>query len=442
VTGTRPTGSLRYRAYGQFHRNARLFLVTSLVSGAAISLWWIDFNLYLVALGFEPATIGVVATISSVAGALVAFPASAWSDRVGRRVLFLAGLIASIAALLGLIASEALVVVIVAAALWSAGNQAFQVVASPYMTEHSDPGHRNELFAIQFAIQNVTNIVAAILGGVVATAIAAAIGLPPGGPGTYRIILIAMTVLLAAGILVVLRLTDDRPSQTTPQRLRRLGEPAAFPADPRRSRTVLGITIRDRGRFAKLVIPGFLISLGAGQIIPFLNIFIQGKFGLDLAELNAVFAITALGTTVAILLQPRLARRFGQITSVVIVQGASIPFLVILGFSPVLWTVIAAMAVRNSLMNAGNPIFNAFSMEQVDPAERATLSAAMSVLWQIGWIFGGIWYAALQATLGFEAGYTINFLTIIALYSTATVLYWHWFRAVDRRKLAAARLQA
>ena len=51
----------------------------------------------------------------------------------------------------------------------------------------------------------------------------------------------------------------------------------------------------------------------------------------------------------------------------VIVQGASIPFLVVLGFSPVLWTVILAMAVRNSLMNAGNPIFSAFAMERVSP---------------------------------------------------------------------------
>ena len=65
------------------------------------------------------------------------------------------------------------------------------------------------------------------------------------------------------------------------------------------------------------------------------------------------------------------------------------------------------MAVRNSLMNAGNPIFNAFSMEQVSPGERATLSAAMSVLWQVGWVVGGIWYASLQATLGFDAGYTV-----------------------------------
>ena len=71
----------------------------------------------------------------------------------------------------------------------------------------------------------------------------------------------------------------------------------------------------------------------------------------------------------------------------------------------------------------------------VSPGQRATLSAAMSVLWQIGWVIGGIWYALLQANLGFDAGYNVAFVTIIALYTTATVMYWVWFRDVDRRAL-------
>ena len=53
----------RLRAYvGRFtgfERDARVFLVAALVSGAAISLYWIDFNLYLAALGLTPATIGL-----------------------------------------------------------------------------------------------------------------------------------------------------------------------------------------------------------------------------------------------------------------------------------------------------------------------------------------------------------------------------------------------
>jgi MFS family permease len=429
----RRTGLGGLLAFSRFHRDARLFLVTTLVAGAALSLYWIDFNLYLASLGLSTATIGLVSTIASIAGAIAAFPASAASDRFGRRAIIAIGIATGLVALIGLLLTQALPLIVAFAALWAIGQQALGVVQAPFLTEHSEPAHRNELFAVQFAIQNATNVVAAVLGGIVAAVIAGVAGLDPAGPATYRVILVLMAALLVAGLATVALLTDDRPRTVAGPRLVSLGEPAAFPPDPRLRRARLGIVVRDRGLVGRLLLPGLLISIGAGQVIPFLNIFVQRKYGLDLASINAVFAFTSLGTVVAILAQPRLARRFGQITSVVLVQGASIPFLVVLGFSPVLWTVILAMAVRNSLMNAGNPIFNAFAMEQVTPAERATVSAAMSVLWQVGWVVGGTWYALLQAILGFDAGYALNFVTIIVLYTIATGLYWVWFRAADRR---------
>jgi MFS family permease len=168
---------------GRFHRDARVFLATTLVAGAALSLYWIDFNLYLASLGLSTATIGVIATVSSVAGALVAFPASAASDRFGRRAVIAAGLLLGIVALVGLVLVSGPVPIAIFAALWSVGWQALQVVQAPFLTEHSDAEHRNELFAIQFAIQNVTNVLAAILGAVVATAIASALGIAADGPG-------------------------------------------------------------------------------------------------------------------------------------------------------------------------------------------------------------------------------------------------------------------
>ena len=431
-------GTLRWRMWGRYQRDARLILVTSLVAGAAISLWWIDFNLYLEATGLSTAEIGVVGTLASIAGGAVAFPASALSDQSGRRIVFAGALLAALGGLgMLIVAGTSIPLIAIAAMLWSAGNSAFTVVVPPFLAERSEPEHRNELFALQYAVQNVTNIVAAVLGGLVAVAVAGWLGIDPAGRGVYLVILLIMAALLAAGIGTIRALSDDRPRTMAGPTLRRLGEPAAFPPDPRRHRARLGITIVDRARFARLVLPGFLISIGAGQVIPYLNLFVQQKFGLNLAELNAVFALTSLGTAVAILVQPQLARRFGQVASVVIVQGVSIPFLVVLGFSPVLWMVVAAMAVRSSLMNAGNPIANAFAMEAVSPAERATLSAAVSVLWQLGWVIGGVWYTSLQAVLGFSGGYTGNFVTIIALYTVATALYWIWFRAHDRRRLAA-----
>jgi hypothetical protein len=52
----------------------------------------------------------------------------------------------------------------------------------------------------------------------------------------------------------------------------------------------------------------------------------------------------------------------------------------------------------------------------------------------------------LQVTLGFEAGYTVNFVTVIVLYSVGTWLYWRWFHrgrgASHERPGAADRLSA
>jgi hypothetical protein len=53
------------RSVGRFQRDARVFLVTTFVAGAALSLYWIDFNLYLASLGLPNATIGAVSTIAS-----------------------------------------------------------------------------------------------------------------------------------------------------------------------------------------------------------------------------------------------------------------------------------------------------------------------------------------------------------------------------------------
>jgi MFS family permease len=413
-----------FRRYVQgfrgFERDARVFLVATLFSGAAISLFWIDFNLYLAALGFDRATIGLVAATGSLSGALMAFPASMVSDRIGRRLVMMGGIGLMAAALALLSVVDSLPLVFLLAAMYAAGQQSLFVVQIPFLSEHSRTDQRSELFSLQFALMQVTQVGAAVLGGVTATAIAAAVGIGPAEAGVFRIVLMIQTALLIAALLVMTRVQDDRRrasdgrTRTDPSRLGRLG-----------------IRVGDRRLFFRILLPGFLIALGAGQVIPFLNLYISGKFALDLSQINGVFALTGFGTVLAILIQPALARRFGKVRSVVIVQVASLPFLAVLGFSPILWMVIIAMAVRNSLMNAGNPILNAFAMEQVRPDERATMAAAMSVLWSVGWVISGPWYSLVQANLGFERGYTVAFITIILLYSVATTLYWWWFRDAE-----------
>jgi uncharacterized membrane protein YhdT len=92
---------------------------------------------------------------------------------------------------------------------------------------------------------------------------------------------------------------------------------------------------------------------------------------------------------------------------------------------------VIALTVRNSLMNAGSPIFDAFAMERISAGERATLAAGMTLLWSLGWTIAPLYYSELQATLGFTAGYAVDFITIIVMYSIATAVLWTWFRDAD-----------
>jgi MFS family permease len=418
-----------------FERDARVFLFTTLLSSGSISLFWINFNLYLAALGLAPATIGLIAATGALSSTLAAIPASILADRYGRRLAMMLGAALSASALAGLMLFSDLPLLFLLAIAQGAGMQAMFVVAVPFLTERSRAEHRSELFALQFAITNGTQVVAALVGGAIAAAVAAAFGHGAASPEAYRVLLGLMLLLMLAALMSMFRLSDDRPS-----RLMRATPEGPAPVRPpgRGAGTLgmlgrLGVHIGDPRLTFKLLLPGFLIALGAGQVIPFLNLYVQGRFQLELSEVNAVFAVTAFGTMLAILLQPALARRYGKIGSVVIVQAASIPFLIVLGFAPLVWLVVIAMAVRNSLMNAGNPILNAFVMEQVRPAERATIAAVMSLLWSFGWVVAGLYYSAIHAALGFEAGYTVNFITIIVLYSVATALYWLWFRHAESR---------
>jgi MFS family permease len=491
--GDHPGVLRRYlRSFTGFERDARLFLLVTLLAGGALSLYWIDFNLYLASLGLSPAVIGSVATAANAAAMLAAFPTSYLSDRFGRRFVLLGAAVLSVVAFAGLLFATPVAVIALLACLFAVAQSASSVVSMPFLAENSRPNERSELFSLWFAISSATNVVAALLGGLIAQAVSAWAGHPPDSPETYRVLIALMVAFSVAALLVTLRLHDDRP------RWRRAMTPGAGPAratipadDPAwadgpssadrspsedvvtpvrsvvpaaeaataagppvdgsgtrsggRLRSALGalrVPIVDRGRFVRLLVPGFIISIGAGQVIPFLNLFVEQKFSLDVASLNALFAVSNLGTLVAVLIQPALAHRFGKVGSVVLVQGASIPFLLVLGFSPAFWTVAIAMAVRNSLMNAGNPIANAFAMEHVAPVARATLSAAMSLLWSLGFVIGAAWFSVLQSALGFDAGYAVNFLTITALYTIATWLYWAWFRPVERREMAAAQSAA
>jgi MFS family permease len=425
--------------YRGFSRNARIFIGGSFLSSAAFGLFFVNFNLYLAARGFDPSTIGLVATTSGLSIAAAAIPASILANRLGRRNTMLLGAATVMAAFLGFLTFDSLPAIFMLTVAYGAGQQLMQVPASPFLTENSTPDQRNEVFALNGATFNLSQVIAGLSAGAI-------VGLFLGGGAadqiaSFHLLLIGMTALIGGTALLLVVIGDDRHKPG----LAESGVVAPEPNQPptaasgvRARLSRIGIHVGEPRLFLKLVAPGFLIAIGAGQVLPFLNLYIVGRFGLNLSTTNAVFAVSALGTMIAILVQPTVARRYGKIQSVVLVQAASIPFITVLGFAPWIPLVIVGMTVRNALMNAANPVFSAYVMGRVKPLERATITASQSMVWSIGWAIGGIYYSTVQATLGFARGYDVNFLTIIVFYSTATALYYLWFARPENKASAQA----
>jgi len=190
---------------------------------------------------------------------------------------------------------------------------------------------------------------------------------------------------------------------------------------------------------ARIFIPNIVISTGAAILIPYMNLFFKEAFPISDKTLGMVFAVSAMITGTATLASPVLADRWGRIRALVLTQLASIPFLLTIGLSPVFWLAATAFWVRAALMNMGNPLYEAFAMEQMAERERATISGLMAMSWNIGWTIGPYLSGYMQSNP--DIGFKPIFLITCSLYVLAAVLEKTFFQRLDDRQRRAAFLR-
>lgn len=379
----------------------RWFLLTSLLLDAAYAIYSVDLNLYLAAAAASPATIGVVASVAWLASLLVSIPTAHAISRHGYRPVAVIGVSAAAAGCLGLLVLPGVAGATLAAAGFGIGNGMFAVAQGPFMADRASPARRTALFSFQFALANAAALIAIALGALLLH------GEGP-QPEEYRPLLVLMTAFAIVAAISTLRW----PRGANPT-----------PSNPWHLRAVL----RTRG-LMRLAIPWMLVMFGAGQLMPFVNLFLQVRFSLTVSDVNLVFAVAQAGTVAALLIQPPVIRRIGTAAGVAGLQSASIPFLLIIGFFPGFGVVAGAMVLRNALMTAANPLFFLHSMEVVEPAFRPTIAAALSLLGSLAFVLGGWWYSVLQQLVGFNAGYSIGFATVSVLYAAGALIFWTWSR--------------
>jgi MFS family permease len=177
------------------------------------------------------------------------------------------------------------------------------------------------------------------------------------------------------------------------------------------------------GTLSKLILPMLITSIGAGLIMPFMNVFFRQQYSQPDTTIGTLFAWGSLAMGIGLLIAPPLAERMGKIQLVVVTQALSIPFLILLGFAPWFWLSAAAYYIRVALMNMSGPVYQTFVMEHVEEDARATVASLVSMSWNFGWAFSPMISGWMQVRYGFG----MPFVGTILLYCISIYLYWAFF---------------
>ncbi len=405
-----------------FSRNARLYMVHVVGMDVIYGTWAVLFNLYLLAIGFDIAFIGLRILVGAVASALASIPAGLISDRIGRKLSFILG--DGMGALMSLIAisttNEALL--LVTAGIGGLFGALHGVAEPAFMAENSREYERVHLFSVSGGTRTAAAIIGSALAGLVPLIFSAS----GGGDvvGLYRMVAyFGIGGWFASLIPAVM-----------------LQQVAAPEADSASGSKGLFANIKNPGLIWRLTAPEVLIGLGAGFALPLMNVFFRAGVDSHEVEIGAVFAAGEAFLVVGSFLAPLLAARLGKVRSVVLTRSMAIPFILVLALSPDLGSEtisvlsIAGLAYigRITLQNMASPVRSAFAMELLDEKERGTqvgIQQAFAVA------FSGL--ASFAGASLMDAGnFQLPFYLMAVCYAVAVVLFWRFFGGA-RQEMAA-----
>jgi MFS family permease len=280
------------------------------------------------------------------------------------------------------------------------------VTNAPFLMENSGETERTYLFSFSSGLQMAAGSVGNWIGGYLPTWTGAWQNVDPTHSLAYAGALLAVGITAGLGLLPLAFIRMPRLERTARTVFAPLRYAAAHP-----------------GTLGKMILPMLLTSIGAGLIMPFMNIFFRQVYGQSDATIGTIFAWGSLSMGLGLLVAPPLADRLGKIQLVVITQGLSIPFLCLLGFAPWFWLSAAAYYIRVALMNMSSPVYQTFVMEHVEPESRATVASLVSMANNFGWALSPLLSGWLQVRYGFGPPFTIT----VVLYMLSTYLYWRFF---------------
>jgi MFS family permease len=396
--------------------NARAYLAFTFLLSLYVGISNVIFNLYILKLGYDEQSIGLLISVSLIATGIFAFPAAQCCDRMGSKTCLVASGLLTAVSLYLLYTVTSMEMLLVLSVLNGIFATIPTVIGVPFLMENSTPGDRLHLFSVNFGVFVIATMIGTTLGGYLPQFCSQFFAIPQISVEAYRYTLM---ISLAVAVLSVVPLIFIRDSKRS---CRVKGDLRAFLRKLVESKTI-----------RQLVLISSLIGLGAGLIVPFFNVYFNKSLQAGPGQIGIIFSVAQGSMVVGAAVVPYVAAKIGRVTTVTLTYLLSLPFLVMLAFTTNLYLAGGAYILRMLFMNMSSPVSNSFSMEIVGSDEMASVSSLTNTANCFA-IAAGSFVAGLLMTCGI---YTMPYIGACGFYILTAVLYFKFFRTHEHARVTS-----
>ena len=394
-----------FSSYRNMPKEATYLVYAAILPSVAYGMFYTDISYFLTTVqGISYQMMGLVVTAMGVSTFIASIFLGIAADMYGRKNLLITGnVLASI--ILVVFALTTNPVVLLAAAVFEGISEAAVLAStSALLADKVEASKRNCLFSLYGFAQSI----AFGLGSIAIPAVAFFELLGFTNKEGHVLLYIIMAILSLISTLIILKVAESR----------KLKKPGANIREflPAKSKAVL----------SKYVLTGAIIAFGAGMIVPLMTAWFRLRYDVSDTVSGPVLGISSILIGVATLASPPLAKRFGLVKAIVLIQAASTVFMFVTPLSPDFASASFFYSVRALLMNMVSPLSQSMIMGLVSEDERGAASGISGALWRLPnalSTFVGAWFMGI----GLLAA---PFFVATLFYIVSIILFWYYFRKV------------
>jgi len=415
----------------------------SMAQGALV----VDFVLYLKALGWGAASIGLLLGATGVVGAVLLLAAGMLSDRFGRRPFLMGYQLASAVGALAVVVFPHSWVLVLTAVLLGYGRGAngaagpFAPVEQAWLAASVSPAGRSQAFSLNAAL--------GFLGMGFGTLIGSAVPLFErylAGPAAYEPLFVLNLVVALVTTWMIARLHEPPrrapeaagggpvppPIPSTPGAPAHEAPPRAAKPEGGASGTAetAGVTRRENVALTLLTTVNSINAIGIGLIGPLLPYWFAVRFGVGPEAIGSVYAVTFLLTAVSSVVTGEMGARVGVVRSIIGPRALGVLLLIAMPLMPAYGWAAGIYAVRSILNRGTAGTRQAFSMALVRDARRGLAGSLNALSFRLpsavgaaaaGWLIGlGLLDLPFFIASGFQFAYVALFGTVLRRYEDGT----------------------